>query len=184
MKIFFLALSLLPWISYSKEVFSDKAVFRVAEEIVFLSDLKETGESLEKLRCLKTDGLMLSLLELDKKSQKKIPDFKNFDFKDQSNKDFIQKIILFKKAGHFIDTQNVVFDPGFKSQIENHSCIKMKYSDWSRDLKRFFDLELYTQKRYMAAKARKEKRSDEALLASAKLFLASLSQKINHYVFY
>ena len=181
---FFLVLFFLPLISYSKEVSSDKAVFRVAEEIIFLSDLKEIGETLGKIRCLKTDGLMLNLLDLDKKSQKKIPDFKNFDFKDQSNKDFIQKIILFKKAGHFIETQDVVFDPGLKSLIEKDSCINMKYSEWSKDLKRFFDLEIYTQKRYLAAKARKEKRSDEALIASAKLFLSSLSQKINHYVFF
>jgi len=174
----------MPLLAGPKEIASDKAVFRVAEEIVFISDLQEISKTFEKIRCLKTDGLMLNLLELDKKSQPKFPSFKKFDFNDQSNKDFIQKIILFKKAGHFIETQSIVFESPLKSLIEKDSCIAMKYSDWSLDLKRFFDLEIYVQKRYVAIKEKGSKENLKSIQNSVKLFLSSLSQKIPHYVFY
>lgn len=184
MKFIFLFLLSIPFVASSKEIASDKAIFRVAEEIVFQSDLKDIGETIERARCLKTDGLMLNLLGLDKKSQSKIPSFKNFDLNDPSNRDFIQKVILFKKTGHFIETQNIAFDPQLKSQIEKDSCINMKYSEWPKDLKRFFDLEIYMQKRYLTVKGKGQKENLDSVLGSARVFLTSLSQKIPHYVFY
>ena len=184
MKIFFLALILIPQISFSKEILSDKAIFRVAEEIIFRSDLSDIRDSLLKMRCLKSDGLTLNLLGLDRKTFPTLPKFENFDFKDSSSKDFIKKIILFKKAAHFIETQNIVLDTNLKAKIENDSCISAKYSEWSKDLKRFFELEIYIQKRYVAIKGKDQKPDLKQMLNSANLFLASLDQKIPHYVFF
>lgn len=184
MKYFYFFLILISFSGFSKEIASDKAVFRIAEEIVFLSDFKEIAENIERIRCLKTDGLMLSLLGLDKKSQPKFPDLKKNKLEDQSIRDFIQKIILLKKAEHFIETQSIVFDSELKAQIEKDSCIDMKYSEWSKDLKRFFELEIYLQKRFVTSKGKETKENFESRLASARLFLTSVSQKIPHYVFY
>jgi hypothetical protein len=182
MKFFFFLFLFIPLISNSKEIISDKALFRVAEEIIFLSDLKGIQDFIEKVRCLKTDGLTLGLLGLDKKSLPKIPSVKNFDV--NKDKEFIQKIILFKKVGHFIDTQNISLDANIKALIEKDSCIGISYSKWSPDLKRFFDIEVYIQKRFVVARGKGSKDNQESTKNSAKVFLTSLGQKLPHYVFY
>ncbi len=182
MKVFWLCLFFSPLFSFSKEITSDKAVFRVAEEIIFLSDMVDFGNSLEKMRCLKTDGVILSLFELDIKSLKNLPDFKKINI--EKNKDFIQKMILFKKAGHFIETQNVSLDPLLREKIEKNPCIGMNFGKWSNDLRRFFYLEVYFQKRFISVKGKDHKENLESTLNSAKIFLNSLAQKIPHYVFY
>ena len=182
MKFFFFLFLFIPLISNSKEIFSDKALFRVAEEIIFLSDLQEIEDFIGKVRCLKTDGLTLGILGLDKKSLPKIPGPKKFDV--NKDKEFLQKIILFKKAGHFIDTQNISLDANLKTLIEKDSCIGMSYSKWPQDLKRFFDLEVYIQKRFVVARGKGNKENLESTINSAKVFLDSLGQKIPHYVFY
>ncbi len=182
MKFFFFLFLLIPLISNSKEIVSDKALFRVAEEIIFISDLKEIGDFVSQVRCLKTDGLTLGLLGLDKKSLPKIPSVKNFDV--NKDKDYLQKIILFKKVGHFIDTQNIALDANLKAQIEKDSCIGISYSKWPLDLKRFFDIEVYIQKRFVVVRGKSTKENLESTINSAKVFLTSLGQKIPHYVFY
>jgi hypothetical protein len=182
MKFAYILIFFYSFSSFSKEILSDKALFRVTEEIIFQSDLSAIGESIEKMRCLKTDGLALELLGLDRKSVPKLPNFKKFEL--EKNYDFLKKVILFKKVGHFIDTQSIILDSKLKTKIENDSCVGMSYSKWSLDLKRFFDLEVYIQKRFVAIRAAGKKENLETAINSAKVFLTSLDQKIPHYVFY
>jgi hypothetical protein len=102
MKFFFFLFLFIPLISNSKEIISDKALFRVAEEIIFLSDLQDIEDFIdEKVLSNKTFNYVeikfatKNNYHLDDSMLKQHDKFKNLVY--NPNSPFLERLNIHKK---------------------------------------------------------------------------------------
>lgn len=165
----------------SKLISSDIAIYRVQDEVVFLSQLKAFRKNLIKFRCFKDKVLLLPALGLDEKSLKVVPSMKKLKSFDKDSKEFINKVILGNKALIHIKKQKRKYGKKFLKYFEKGNCLKGPYRKWSEQIKNLVTVELYFQERF---KKGKSKSFDSKTWENVKFYLLSLDKKIGHDVFF
>ncbi|RLA64954.1 MAG: hypothetical protein DRQ88_09675 [Epsilonproteobacteria bacterium] len=169
-------------VAKNKIITSDIALYRVQDEVVFLSSYKAFKKGLRIFRCFNKNVLFLPALGLDKESLKTLPSVKQIKTFDDDSKRFIKKVILLKKALIHIKKQKRKYDKRFFTYFEKHKCLNRPYRSWSKTIQNMVTVELYFQERFK--KGTKLKIYDPKVWENVKFYLLSLDKKINHDVFF
>ncbi|TDJ08466.1 MAG: hypothetical protein E2O68_01985 [Deltaproteobacteria bacterium] len=169
----------------TKVITSDVALYRVGDEITFLSDIRVGRKDLIKFRCFQSKVLLLPALGLDKASLKTVPSINKIRKFDKESKNFLKKIILMKKALVHVEKQGRKFGKKYLKYFEKHKCLNSPFRTWSKTLQQLVTVELYFQERFKKGSSHVPIKSyDPKTWENVKFYLLSLDKKIPHNVFF
>lgn len=158
-------------------VTKDRALYRVDNHVVFLSEARTQIKELGKFRCLKKGWEGLKLTGLTKSDYPKYPLLPLNKKNLSEHKDFVLKYIRLQKIKNFAKFQLVRIDDNVLRKINKKNCFRDGYKSWSKEVMELVKLELYIKSRYLNNDGEK----NEENLRS---FLLTIDKKFSNILFF
>ena len=193
-----------------KLVVKEEAVFKIKNQVFFLSDLGPIIQEVRFFRCLSSDSLILQGVGLNKAVLLTIPKIESVQNLSKKQEDFLGKIIRVIKTSIYIKERQKEFGKYFDKLASFKRCQKKIYGRFVKGvakkdlmltesfLKDRFDpksqvvdvsqYEIFKKKnKFLNEKALKEafkREKNLQIVESIKLFVASLDKRISHEAYF
>lgn len=159
---------------------SDTAIFKIEEQVFYLSDINKFLKPLESFRCLGSKSYLIESLELDKKEYDIIPEFVSDYSVLKRRQEQLQKILLLNKILIYSATINVTVSQKELDSIGFSRCHKgNKLSDVSKLLIRS---EFLLRDRFL--RDRKVIDIDAHLLEKIRIFYSGINRRLTSKVYF
>lgn len=190
-----------------KILFEDHALYRVENEVVLHSDLKEIYKNIRLLGCLLPHSPLLNFFEWDEATLENISVIKERDFSTPKEKLFFNSMITLKKLSLFIGRQQFFKAESYLLKYRKSKCRKKHKDINEAEIGQLMVVDSYVEERFFRKntlfekveldKLRKRypqksrnvlkkmflKEDHERRSESLQLFIKSLNRKISHQPF-
>jgi hypothetical protein len=183
--LLFILLSISVFANDKKVPQKDIAIFRIVNDVYFLSDIINIKSSLQKLDCLLGGAFLNETLKVQYEkllinSNSNISDLKN------NNLEIIKIIKIKKLEKHFENHKNLFSKAQINKQISQNrkSCGLLNNLALTSRLINLLQIEFYLQERFLVSNIKGESLKQDQIASSVSKFIDTISTKIAHNVYY
>lgn len=183
--LLFILLSISLFANDKKIPSRDIAVFRIVNDVYFLSDVINIKKSLQKLDCLLGGAFLNEILKL-KDEKLFIHTNSNISDLKKNNLEILKLIKIKKLEKHFEYHKNLLSQNQINKQIKQNrkSCRLLKKSSLTPILINLLQIEFYLQERFFVSNIEERNLKDDQLVIIVSKFINTISEKISHNVYY
>ncbi len=181
----FIILSISIFASDKKIPTKDIAIFRIINEVYFLSDVINFKSDLQKLDCLLGGAFLNETLKIQYKKQlingnSNISEIKN------NHLEIIKVIKIKKLEKHFENHKNLYSKIQINKHIKQNKkvCGLLNSEDLTTRLVNLLKIEFFLQERFLVSNIEGENLKQVQLVNNVLKFINTISAKISHNVYY
>lgn len=159
----------------------DTALFKIEEQVFYMSSVNHSFLSLEKFRCLQDKSVLMTSLRLSKTDYENLIPFIS-DYKVlRRRQDQLEKLVLLNKIFMYSNTVNVSVKEDDLETLGFYKCHK-KSSALNDVLKLLIKSEFLLRDRFL--KQRNSNRFNENLFEKLKIFYSGIDRKLKDQVYF
>lgn len=159
---------------------SDTAIFKIEEQVFYLTDVNKFLEPLEIFRCIGAKSYLVKSLELSNSDYETLPDFVSDVKVLKRRQEQLQKILLLNKILMYSSSVNVEVTEKELSDIGFTRCNKSK--KLSTVIKLFIKSEFLLRDRFL--RQRRVITLDAHMLEKMKIFYSGIDRRISSQVYF
>ncbi len=159
---------------------SDTAVFKIEEQVFYLTDINKFLGTLETFRCVGSKSYLIQSLELSTSDYETLPDFVSDHSVLSRRQDQLQKILLLNKILIYSSSLNVEVKEKELIDIGFNKCNKSK--KLTNIMKLFIKSEFLLRDRFL--RQRRAVELDAHLLEKMKIFYSGINRRISSQVYF
>jgi hypothetical protein len=163
-----------------KSKFKDTAIFKIEEQVYYLSDINKSLEDIRVFRCLKSNSLLINSLKISDREYESFSDLTSDYSVLNRRQEQIEKIMILEKMLMYSVPLRIQVSEDDLTRIGFNKCFKGK--QLSNHLKLMIKSEFHLRDRFI--RNRKNLKIDDNLLEKLRIFYSGIDRKLNGHVYF